>query len=95
MNSLHKAFTRPVSSERTDAKISSLLLYIFAVLVLVVGAVKIAPLARTEFEVVLITLAIVTLSILMVVFGQLLEINERLRLVRLETKIGESERQRP
>jgi hypothetical protein len=79
MNSIRKLFTHRISSARTDTTVASLACYGAATLVMVVGITRIGSLNATETEILLATLGVVTLSMLTIAFGQLLEIQQRLR----------------
>jgi hypothetical protein len=79
MSSIRRLFEYRVSSEKADSNFASLAAYFFAVLVMVIGITKIGSLQATEIEILLATIGIVSLSMLTVAFGLLIELNQRLR----------------
>lgn len=79
MTSVRRLLTRPISSTNTDASIASLASYVFGILVLVVGFTGVTRLNVSEVELLLAVLGVLNVSLLMIVFGQLIEIYRRLQ----------------
>ncbi len=84
MVSIKRLLEIPVASDGAYSKFASLASYVLAMAILVLGVKRFSSYALTEIELVLATISVVTLSLLCVIFGQLLEINRRLHAIQSE-----------
>lgn len=82
MNVVKKALSFHVVSESSWSKFASVACYVVAVAILILGTLEIGALQPSEFELLLGTLSVIALSVLFVVLGTLIEVNERLRVLQ-------------
>lgn len=81
MNSLRTLLTRQLTSSDDDATMSAIASYLTAFLILVCGFVTVGLLSDEMAQTFLAILGVLSLSMLFVILGQLIEIHQRLKIL--------------